>query len=384
MESYDESFGAKVFKLILYVIIGLFGVIGNILVCIVVLKTAKLRSSTYYFICSLAVADIGVLLVCFPLAVIKQELLGDWPFGETFCLYIYPLTESVFGASIWSITVIAIERYRIIVVNRPKITTHNSKKKRYAWMVIAAVWLGNFLLTGAPIYPVMKYYEDSNIKVCYPEWTFEGKEPNKALKTAYLLALTIFWYIFPLGAISFTYWAVSRKIKERSEFLARIGVRGPRVWEDPENDRTRWSHDDKMSVNKDNKARRLLTPLVVVFAVTMFPLTLFRILTIWWDGFPDWKFFWLFCDVVIFFTITNSAANPIIYTIVSSEFRKGFGNLTHLKQLRRCTDSAHSDSGATNTTRLSSISKMITPKFSRKQQSKASKTESVRTNMTTL
>ena len=374
MESYDESFGAKVFKLILYVIIGLFGVIGNILVCIVVLKTAKLRSSTYYFICSLAVADIGVLLVCFPLAVIKQELLGDWPFGEIFCLYFYPATETVFGASIWSITVIAIERYRIIVANRPKIVTRSSKKRRYALMVIAAVWFGNFLLAGIPIYAVIKY---ENMKLCYPDWTFNGKEPKQILGILYQLALTSFWYIIPLCAISFTYWAISCKIKERSEFFARLAMRGPRELENPENDRDYLKHDNKSRMKKDAKARRLLTPLVVVFAVTMFPLNLFRVLTISWNGFPQWFYYRLFYDVMIFFTITNSAANPIIYTIFSNEFRTGFGNLMRLNQLKRCTDGP-SDSGETKTTHLSGITKIITPRFKRKHQNIACDTENVR------
>ena len=372
LESYEEPFGAKIFKLILYVIIGLLGVIGNILVCIVILKTAKLRSSTYYFICSLAIADIGVLLVCFSLAVIEQELLAEWPFGEGFCLYIYPATDTAFGASIWSITVIAIERYRVIVANRPKIITRNSKKRRYTWIVIAVVWLGNFLLAGIPLYVVIKYHEDSIKKVCYSEWKFK-----ETLKTVYFLALTLVWYIIPLGIISFTYWAISRKIKERAEFLARIGMRGPREAGDLGHDHTSLRHEHKNCLKRDAKAQRLLTPLVVVFAVTMFPINLFRIIIISWYGFSEWEYYRLFYDIMIFFTISNSAANPIIYTVVSNEFRTGFGNLLHLNQLKRCTDS-QGDSGITNITNLSGIIKIITPQPRRKHQNEGGESETFR------
>ena len=364
---YQEPFGAKLFKLILEVIIGLFGVIGNIFVCIVILKTAKLRSSTYYFICSLAIADIGVLLVCLPFAVIKQELVTDWPFGEGFCLYIYPATEIFFGASIWSITVIAIERYRIIVVNRPKIETRNSTKRRCAWMVIVAIWFGNFLLAGIPVYNVIQYYANDEMKVCYSDWSFGGKEPKEALHIAYMLALTIFWYIFPLGAISFTYFAISRKIKERAQFLARIGARNTCEMEAPENDRARLRHDDKSRMRKNAKAQRILTPLVLVFAVSMFPLNLFRIIMISWREFTELEYYWVLYDIMVFFTISNSASNPIIYTVVSNEFRAGFGSLMRFRQLQRCRDS-HSDSGVTNTTTLSSIMKVVTPKSKRRHE----------------
>ena len=96
----------RYFQLSVQVFIAFFGIFGNVLVCITVSQRKSLRSTTNFYLLSLAVADIGVLMINFPLAIFKSYFI--WPFGEAFCLYIYPMTDVFFGASIWSIAVIAI------------------------------------------------------------------------------------------------------------------------------------------------------------------------------------------------------------------------------------------------------------------------------------
>ena len=106
-----EPLGATVFQITLWSTIVILGVVGNLLVSIVIIGNPKMKTSINYYLLSLAIADLGVLLIIYPMAVLKY-LNVPWIFGEKACYYMYPTVEIFYGASIRSITAIAIERYR--------------------------------------------------------------------------------------------------------------------------------------------------------------------------------------------------------------------------------------------------------------------------------
>lgn len=64
------------------------GLLGNILVPVVVLRTRDLRTSTNFLLVNLAVADILVLAVCLPTALTELHTRpGIWILGEFLCEY---------------------------------------------------------------------------------------------------------------------------------------------------------------------------------------------------------------------------------------------------------------------------------------------------------
>ena len=73
------------------IIVFLIGVIGNILVCTVVVKTRSMRTTTNCYLVSLAVADTITLLSSVPQEVLSYHILGDqWVWGSVGCtLMIY-------------------------------------------------------------------------------------------------------------------------------------------------------------------------------------------------------------------------------------------------------------------------------------------------------
>ena len=72
-------------------IIFLVGVMGNILVCTVVVKTRSMRTTTNCYLVSLAVADTITLVSSVPQEVLSYHILGDqWVWGSVGCtLMIY-------------------------------------------------------------------------------------------------------------------------------------------------------------------------------------------------------------------------------------------------------------------------------------------------------
>ena len=60
---------ALVFQITLWSTIVFLGVVGNVLVCFVILTQAKMKTSMNYYLLSLAIAGLGVLLISYPMAV---------------------------------------------------------------------------------------------------------------------------------------------------------------------------------------------------------------------------------------------------------------------------------------------------------------------------
>ena len=82
-----ESLPVEVVKLTLYGACALFGVIGNILVTVILIriKAKETRVMDFYMI-NLAIADLGTLLLVFPNTATRERLPFNWPFGEFACL----------------------------------------------------------------------------------------------------------------------------------------------------------------------------------------------------------------------------------------------------------------------------------------------------------
>ena len=68
----------------IYCVIFFLGLIGNGLVCFVVLRVAHMRSVVNIFILNLAVADFLVLLICLPPSVLA-DTTESWYLGDAMC-----------------------------------------------------------------------------------------------------------------------------------------------------------------------------------------------------------------------------------------------------------------------------------------------------------
>ena len=128
----------EIFKLTFEVLIALFGVIGNFLVVIIISRLGKKKQATDFYVQNLAIADLGTLTFTFSLGVIKEKTPFNWPFGEFACCYLYPIPEIFYGASVWYITVIAIDRYlKVVTVKniRHKVNTSLQRARAVAVFV---------------------------------------------------------------------------------------------------------------------------------------------------------------------------------------------------------------------------------------------------------
>ncbi|XP_038584305.1 D(3) dopamine receptor [Micropterus salmoides] len=129
----------------LYSLLILGIVFGNVLVCLAVLRERALQTTTNYLVVSLAVADLLVASLVMPWAVYLEVVGGAWLFNRLYCNVFVTLDVMMCTASILNLCAISIDRYTAVVMPVLYNTTHRSRKR--VFMMIATVWVLAFAVS---------------------------------------------------------------------------------------------------------------------------------------------------------------------------------------------------------------------------------------------
>ncbi|XP_022789230.1 neuropeptide Y receptor type 2-like [Stylophora pistillata] len=315
---FKEPHWLEILRLTFEFFIAALGIAGNTIVCLVITFQPQMQTVINFYIRNLAIADLVILLFSFPLTIIKEQDPHHWPLGEFFCRFLYPLNDVFFGVSVWSITLVAIDRYRAIVGGRvPKRNSYNFSSAR--WMILG-VWIISFLIISLPLYFVMRFIDDNSYIDCTPDWPNAKRGNLGEMRQIYNVAIIVFWYVLPLAIIAGTFRSISVKLRASTNFNRSI--------QEECNEASKpHSARKRLREQQNSKAKKLLIPVVIVFAVTMLPVNVFRLVVMYWEGFSEHKYLWVFYNVCVIFVIANSSANFFIYSLVSDEFRHSFKRL---------------------------------------------------------
>ncbi|XP_036029547.1 LOW QUALITY PROTEIN: neuromedin-U receptor 1-like [Onychomys torridus] len=100
---------------VMYLLIFVVGTVGNGLTCTVILHHKAMKTPTNFYLLSLAVSDLLVLLVGLPLEL--YEMQHNYPFqlGASGCYFRTLLFETVCLASVLNVTALSVERYVAVV-----------------------------------------------------------------------------------------------------------------------------------------------------------------------------------------------------------------------------------------------------------------------------
>ena len=115
-----------------------FGVLGNALVCISVIKYSFLRKLSNYFVFSLAVSDIFVSVCVIPFDVIYWIQFPLWTLGSYLCNLWNSLFFLFLTASIFNLLAISVDRFTAVVfpLKYPVFMTLNTTKG-----IVFTVWI---------------------------------------------------------------------------------------------------------------------------------------------------------------------------------------------------------------------------------------------------
>ncbi|CAF0975344.1 unnamed protein product [Adineta ricciae] len=186
-------------------------VLGNVLVIYAVMQERYLKSATYYYMASLACADLFVGLVVMPFAII-QVIYGDyWPFGQIFCDVWHSFDVCASTASILDLCVIALDRYSAIT---DPISYHRAFfVKRWPYLLVA-VWLCSSLISFPAVgywHLVPRQYEDN--RCLFPDDIY------------YILFSSFISFYIPLFVMIFVYIQIYRAaIQQLQAFKTGVKV----------------------------------------------------------------------------------------------------------------------------------------------------------------
>lgn len=300
-----EPFAVMIFRIGLQIVIGFFGILGNATVCLLIMRKPKVLGPTSQFLFSLAIADIGILMFNFPIGILKEQNPLRWLLGRAFCLYVAPATETFFGAAILTITLIAFERY--LNIARSVLRAHQAMSRNRRRLVITVAWTASFAVTSVPLYMFQEY--DPCLRMCYHTWSMN-------VFLIYVIALTALQYVLPLAIIAFSYISIAMLVSKRTntfkeEHSSHTGGHGPFQ-----------SSSVRTMLRQKKKTYRILKPLVILFAVAMFPLNAFRLALTYRTDLPFQSYYTVLLTLVVISTAINSAADPMVYCVVNKDFRQ--------------------------------------------------------------
>ncbi|XP_029935195.1 D(3) dopamine receptor [Myripristis murdjan] len=139
-EETERNYYAMLYSLLILAI-----VFGNVLVCLAVLRERSLQTTTNYLVVSLAVADLLVASLVMPWAVYLEVVGGAWLFSRLYCNIFVTLDVMMCTASILNLCAISIDRYTAVVMPVLYNTTHSSRKR--VSVMIATVWILAFAVS---------------------------------------------------------------------------------------------------------------------------------------------------------------------------------------------------------------------------------------------
>lgn len=211
-----------------YAVIFILGVVGNVLTCTVIARNKVMWTPTNYYLFSLAVSDLLVLLLGMPLEL--YELWQNYPFllGRGGCYFKTFLFETVCLASILNVTALSVERY-IAVVHplRAKYVVTRTHAKR----VILMVW-GVSVLCALPntgLHGIKAHSRDYRGPAGIVSVEIPDSEICTLVKPPWIYNLTIqvttlLFFILPMFTISALYMLIGLQLK-REKMHRALGAK---------------------------------------------------------------------------------------------------------------------------------------------------------------
>ncbi|NXY50068.1 NMUR1 protein, partial [Ceuthmochares aereus] len=300
---------------VIYLLIFVVGAVGNTLTCIVILRHRFMRTPTNYYLFSLAVSDLLVLLLGMPLEL--YDLWSNYPFllGASGCYFKTLLFEAVCFASILNVTALSVERYIAVVhpLKAKYVVTRNHAKR-----VIIVIWVLSVIcsIPNTSLHGLQPLYVPGR-----------GRVPNSEICTlvkprlTYNLIIqitTIVFFFLPMGTISILYLLIGLQLK-KEKMLEALGSKSGSSRRDGRN-----AQEQKKV--KRRQVTKMLFMLVVVFGICWAPFHTDRLV---WSFVSTWTSHMLhmfqYVHIIsgVFFYL-SSAANPILYNLMSTRFRQMF------------------------------------------------------------
>lgn len=281
---------------ILYTLIFVLGVFGNVLVCYVVFRNRAMQTVTNLFITNLALSDILLCIFAVPLTPM-YTFLGRWVFGRLLChLMPYAQGTSVYISTL-TLTSIAIDRFFVIIY-----PFHPRMKLNTCIFIIVFIWMFSLVVTCP--YGLFMGIQITNNRTYYCEESW----PSDKSRKIFGVCTTILQFLIPFLVIALCYTCVSIRLNDRAR--SKPGAKNTR----------------REEADRDRKKRtnRMLISMVAIFGISWLPLNLINIFNDFYAQMTEWNYYFVSFFFAHSMAMASTCYNPFLYAWLNENFRKEF------------------------------------------------------------
>ncbi|KAM9744396.1 adenosine A2a receptor a [Menidia menidia] len=326
---------ASVLYIVLELLIAVFSVLGNVLVCWAVCLNSNLQSITNFFVVSLAVADIAVGVLAIPFAIVISTGFCSNFYG---CLFIACFVLVLTQSSIFSLLAIAMDRYIAITI---PLRYNSLVTGRRAQGIIAICWALSIIIGLTPMmgwHKVAVGAEGAN-STCPPglmKCLFE-----EVVDMEYMVYFNFFaCVLIPLLLMLAIYLCIFMAARHQLKLIEVKAAHGEK---------------SRSTLQKEVQAAKSLAIIVGLFAVCWLPLHIINCFTLFCPDCPRPPLWIMYVAIIL--SHANSVVNPFIYAYRIREFRQTFRKIIrrHILGRQQALGSAGSGRNSTHNSITDSI-----------------------------
>uniref|UniRef100_A0A672RQH8 Neuropeptide FF receptor 1 like 2 n=1 Tax=Sinocyclocheilus grahami TaxID=75366 RepID=A0A672RQH8_SINGR len=277
---YQHSLPVAAALTVAYLFIFLLCMVGNGLVCLIVLENRRMRTVTNLFILNLAVSDLLVGIFCIPTTLVDNLITG-WPFTNTVCKMSGLVQGMSVSASVFTLVAIAVDRS---VLSSQGCISQNCFYILYKYIYILYINYNNIIIRLH---------------------LFNYKYSKNQTHHFYTTVLFAHIYLIPLTLITLMYGRIGIKLYTTSVISG---------------------NDQPLISQKKIKVIKMLSVVALLFTLSWLPLWTLMLLTDY--GGLNEDMLDLLSGYVFPFAhwlaFSNSSVNPIIYGYYNENFKRGF------------------------------------------------------------
>lgn len=201
---YRDSLYVVIPMTIIYAAIFLTGIIGNVSTCIVIARNKSMHTATNYYLFSLAVSDLLLLVSGLPAEMYLVWCKYPYIFGEGFCVLRGLASETSTNASVLTIAAFTVERY--VAICHPFLSQTLSNLSR-AIKLILVIWLVAllFALPQALQFGVVRHNKHPDMVMC---------TVKKIIVSHSFELSTFLFFVIPMCLITFLYVLIGLKLRK--------------------------------------------------------------------------------------------------------------------------------------------------------------------------
>ncbi|XP_017880475.1 neuropeptides capa receptor-like [Ceratina calcarata] len=296
---------------IAYVTIFVTGIFGNVATCIVIIRNSSMQTATNYYLLSLAISDLILLVLGLPneLSLFWQQY--PWALGLGLCKIRAYVSEMSSYVSVLTIVAFSMERY--LAICHPFRVYAMSGLKRPIRFILAAWSIALVCAIPFAIYTTVNFVE-------YPPGS-GNYSTDSAICTILLPYMpdfplyelsSVIFFLIPMLIILVVYTRMGLKIRNSTTNTLNSVMQGA-------------IHGDSRQVQSRKSVIRMLSAVVILFFICWAPFHAQRLLYVYGqdsDYYPDLReWLYILSGCLYYFSTT---VNPILYNLMSVKYRNAF------------------------------------------------------------